>query len=62
MTFKKEAFLTYLALVPVVTGVIIASGVSQIQNHFFLWLFILIYAAIWFSISFTCLSVIILCR
>ncbi|KAK2377117.1 putative sugar phosphate/phosphate translocator [Trifolium repens] len=26
MTFKKEAFLTYLALVPVVTGVIIASG------------------------------------
>lgn len=27
MTFKREAWLTYLALVPVVTGVIIASGV-----------------------------------
>lgn len=28
MTLKREAWLTYLALVPVVTGVIIASGVS----------------------------------
>jgi len=28
MTVKREAWLTYLALVPVVTGVIIASGVS----------------------------------
>jgi hypothetical protein len=28
MTVKRESFLTYLALVPVVTGVIIASGVS----------------------------------
>ncbi|KAG4934912.1 hypothetical protein JHK85_049831 [Glycine max] len=28
MTFKREAWLTYLTLVPVVTGVIIASGVS----------------------------------
>jgi hypothetical protein len=28
MTLKRESFLTYLALVPVVTGVIIASGVS----------------------------------
>jgi hypothetical protein len=37
MTFKKEAFLTYLALVLVVsTGVIIASGVSQIKITFFL--------------------------
>ena len=27
MTFKREAWLTYLTLVPVVTGVIIASGV-----------------------------------
>jgi drug/metabolite transporter (DMT)-like permease len=28
MTVKRESFLTYLALVPVVTGVTIASGVS----------------------------------
>jgi len=28
MTLKREAWLTYLALVPVVTGVVIASGVS----------------------------------
>jgi drug/metabolite transporter (DMT)-like permease len=63
MTFKKEAFLTYLALVLVVsTGVIIASGVSQIKITFFFGFFILISAVIWFSISFTCLSVIILCR
>lgn len=29
MTFKREAWLTYITLVPVVTGVIIASGVSM---------------------------------
>lgn len=34
MTFKREAWLTYLALLPVVTGVIFASGVSY-TNFFF---------------------------
>jgi len=34
MTFKREAWVTYGALVPVVVGVIIASGVSSI-----LWIF-----------------------
>lgn len=29
MTFKREAWLTYLTLVPVVTGVVIASGVCK---------------------------------
>jgi hypothetical protein len=29
MTFKREAWVTYAALVPVVVGVIIASGVSS---------------------------------
>jgi drug/metabolite transporter (DMT)-like permease len=33
MTVKRESFLTYLALVPVVTGVIIASGVSFFLSH-----------------------------
>jgi len=32
MTVKRESFLTYLALVPVVTGVIIASGVSSVSD------------------------------
>jgi len=31
MTFKREAWLTYLTLVPVVTGVVIASGVCNIS-------------------------------
>lgn len=36
MTFKREAWVTYVALVPVVAGVVIASGVgfSWIQNYF----------------------------
>lgn len=38
MTFKREAWLTYLALLPVVTGVIFASGVSY-TNFFFLIIF-----------------------
>lgn len=36
MTFKREAWLTYLALLPVVTGVIFASGVSY-ANFCFLF-------------------------
>lgn len=47
MTFKREAWLTYLALLPVVTGVIFASGVSSHHNfalfpfpfYYFLFLF-----------------------
>ncbi|EPS64971.1 plastidic phosphate translocator-like protein2, partial [Genlisea aurea] len=34
MTFKKEALLTYITLIPVVTGVIIASG-GEPSFHFF---------------------------
>ncbi|CAN1331600.1 Probable sugar phosphate/phosphate translocator At5g05820 [Linum perenne] len=33
MTLKREAWLTYLALVPVVTGVIIASGVNPFSFY-----------------------------
>lgn len=33
MTFKREAWVTYLALVPVVTGVIIASGVTLTNTN-----------------------------
>lgn len=46
MTFKREAWLTYLALVPVVTGVIIASGVSNCLSHFFP-LFFFVNLAFW---------------
>jgi FtsH-binding integral membrane protein len=35
MTFKREAWLTYLTLVPVVTGVVIASGVCYFLHFFF---------------------------
>ncbi|KAH9626605.1 hypothetical protein KSS87_005456 [Heliosperma pusillum] len=34
MTFKKEGFITYVTLVPVVTGVIIASGGEPMFNLF----------------------------
>jgi FtsH-binding integral membrane protein len=41
ITFKREAWLTYLTLVPVVTGVVIASGVCFILPLFIaLFLFI----------------------
>ncbi|KAK9742386.1 hypothetical protein RND81_03G169000 [Saponaria officinalis] len=40
MTFKREAWLTYITLVPVVTGVVIASGVIF---TFFLLNFIIFY-------------------
>nr|AFK46393.1 unknown [Lotus japonicus] len=35
MTFKREAWLTYLTLVPVVTGVVIASGVCNLRPLLF---------------------------
>lgn len=38
MTFKREAWVTYGALVPVVTGVVIASGVCFFLSLFF-WIF-----------------------
>ena len=31
MTFRREAWLTYVTLIPVVTGVVIASGVRKIR-------------------------------
>ncbi|CAH8277708.1 unnamed protein product [Arabidopsis lyrata] len=33
MTLKKEAWLTYFTLVPVVTGVVIASGVISVEER-----------------------------
>ncbi|KAI4382795.1 hypothetical protein MLD38_008710 [Melastoma candidum] len=33
MTFKREAWLTYLTLLPVVTGVVIASGVCVLTRR-----------------------------
>jgi hypothetical protein len=47
MTLKREGWLTYLALVPVVTGVMIASGVCS--------LFLILMSFIYFSHS--CLMV-----
>ena len=35
MTLKREAWLTYITLVPVVTGVIIASGVRRTNTFYF---------------------------
>lgn len=36
MTFKREAWVTYVALIPVVAGVVIASGVGFLCFSFFL--------------------------
>lgn len=36
MTFKREAWITYGALVPVVTGVVIASGVCIMFTSYFI--------------------------
>jgi hypothetical protein len=47
MTLKREAWLTYVTLIPVVTGVVIASGVSYL---FFFFLFMLL---IWDFVSIT---------
>ena len=33
MTLKREGWLTYVTFIPVVTGVIIASGVRLIARH-----------------------------
>ena len=46
MTLKREAWLTYVTLIPVVTGVVIASGVS----YLFFFLFTLL---IWDFVSIT---------
>lgn len=35
MTLKREAWLTYVTLIPVVTGVIIASGVRRTSTFYF---------------------------
>lgn len=40
MTMKREAWLTYVTLIPVVTGVIIASGVCASLFFFFFFSFL----------------------
>jgi len=63
MTFKREAWLTYLTLVPVVTGVIIASGVCLITHTLLMiliWSFFFFFNLIsdWFNMKlkiFNCL-------
>lgn len=49
MTFKREAWITYAALVPVVTGVIIASGVCSC--------FLILFYSILFYVYLICLLV-----
>lgn len=54
MTFKREAWLTYLTLVPVVTGVVIASGVCNLSLLFIITLLLCFYLCYFYSVFFNC--------
>ena len=42
MTLKREGWITYITLIPVVTGVMIASGVSPLSLSIILSLFVML--------------------